>query len=130
MSIENSQYTRRSSVLAAPPAMIFTGLGAAFLRGLFNNDDSPPLALQARLGRSGIAISAMAITGAGMALNWNWFTAIGAAPLILSIAPCAVMCAAGFCAMCRSTGCEAASSAANGALDAAPQSAAGEGRRQ
>ncbi len=34
----------------------------------------------------------------GLALNWSWLTAIGLAPLLLSLAPCAVMCALGLCA--------------------------------
>ncbi|MBY6058976.1 hypothetical protein [Leisingera daeponensis] len=59
------------------------------------------------LGRRGLVIAAMAVIGAGMALNWGWLTAIGAAPLILSLAPCAVMCATGYCVMCKSKGCDA-----------------------
>jgi hypothetical protein len=35
----------------------------------------------------------------GLALNWGWLTAVGAAPVILSLAPCAIMCALGLCAM-------------------------------
>ncbi|UWQ43983.1 hypothetical protein K3718_21725 (plasmid) [Leisingera aquaemixtae] len=59
------------------------------------------------LGRRGLVIAALAVLGAGMALNWGWLTAIGAAPLILSLAPCAVMCAAGYCVMCKSKDCDA-----------------------
>jgi hypothetical protein len=59
------------------------------------------------LGRRGLVIAAMAVIGAGMALNWGWLTTIGAAPLILSLAPCAVMCATGYCVMCKSKGCDA-----------------------
>jgi hypothetical protein len=34
----------------------------------------------------------------GLALNWDWLTAAGLAPIILGILPCAVMCALGLCA--------------------------------
>ena len=43
-----------------------------------------------------------AIVVAGAALNWGWLVAVGAAPLLLSLAPCAAMCALGVCAMCKS----------------------------
>lgn len=54
-------------------------------------------ALRIPLGRRGWLLIVLAIVAAGMALNWGWLTAIGAAPLILSLAPCALMCAAGLC---------------------------------
>ena len=34
---------------------------------------------------------------AGMAFNWGWLTAVGAAPILLAMAPCAAMCALGLC---------------------------------
>ena len=45
------------------------------------------------------ALIAVGITaaGGGLALNWSWLTAIGVAPILLSIAPCAAMCAIGLC---------------------------------
>tara|TARA_R110001599_G_scaffold222239_1_gene421223 strand:+ start:465 stop:635 length:171 start_codon:yes stop_codon:yes gene_type:complete len=39
----------------------------------------------------------MMLIGGGMALNWGWLAAVGAAPLILALAPCAVMCGLGLC---------------------------------
>ena len=72
-----------------------------------------PAGFRLPLGRRGLVIAAMAIIGAGMALNWGWLTAIGAAPLILSLAPCAVMCATGYCVMCKSKGCDAGKSPAD-----------------
>lgn len=39
------------------------------------------------------------IIGAGLYLNWPAVTALGLAPLILTFAPCALMCAVGLCAM-------------------------------
>jgi hypothetical protein len=52
-------------------------------------------------GRRGLIIGGVAIVAAGLALGWNWLSAIGAAPIILSLAPCAAMCALGACAMMR-----------------------------
>ena len=52
-------------------------------------------------GRRGLIIGGVAVVGAGLALGWNWLTAIGAAPIILSLAPCAAMCAVGACAMMK-----------------------------
>ena len=49
------------------------------------------------LSRRGLMIAAFAVIAAGMALNWSWLTAVGAAPLILSLAPCAATCALGLC---------------------------------
>lgn len=66
-----------------------------------------PAGFRLPLGRRGLLITALAVIGAGMALNWGWLTAIGAAPLILSLAPCAVMCAAGYCVMCKRKDCDA-----------------------
>ena len=50
-------------------------------------------------GRRGLIIAAIALAAGGLALGWNWLVAAGAAPLILSLAPCAAMCALGVCAM-------------------------------
>lgn len=35
---------------------------------------------------------AVGLLGAGLALNWNWLVAAGIAPLLVALAPCAVMC--------------------------------------
>jgi hypothetical protein len=48
-------------------------------------------------GRSGLILSAMALGGLGLWLNWGWLVSLGVAPLILSFLPCAVMCALGLC---------------------------------
>ena len=50
-------------------------------------------------GRRGLIVAGAAIVAAGLALGWSWLTAIGVAPVILSLAPCAAMCAIGACAM-------------------------------
>lgn len=45
-----------------------------------------------------IALAAAVIVG-GAALNWGWLVAIGLAPIILAVLPCAAMCALGMCVM-------------------------------
>ena len=35
----------------------------------------------------------------GATLNWGWLVAAGIAPIIISLAPCAIMCAIGLCSM-------------------------------
>ena len=57
-------------------------------------------------GQRGLILASMTIISAGLYLNWGWVTAIGAAPLILAVAPCAVMCGLGVCVMCKSKSCE------------------------
>lgn len=52
--------------------------------------------------RAWLALAALAGLG-GLVLNWNWLVVIGAAPLLLALAPCAVMCALGLCMMGRSS---------------------------
>jgi hypothetical protein len=50
-------------------------------------------------GRRGLIFLAVAVLGFGAALNWGWLVAIGVAPILLALAPCAAMCAFGLCAM-------------------------------
>ncbi len=33
----------------------------------------------------------------GLATSWNWLAAVGAAPIIVALLPCAAMCALGLC---------------------------------
>jgi hypothetical protein len=35
----------------------------------------------------------------GLFVNWGWLVAVGAAPILLSLAPCAIMCGVGLCSM-------------------------------
>jgi hypothetical protein len=46
-----------------------------------------------------LGITGTTATVAGLALGWDWLTAIGVAPLILTAAPCLVMCALAMCMM-------------------------------
>ena len=67
--------------------------------------------IRARLGnRWTLAIGGTAIIVAGLALGWNWLTAVGLAPLILSLAPCLIMCALGLCMMSRGSSSSATQS--------------------
>ncbi|MDQ2803401.1 MAG: hypothetical protein M3Y41_12220 [Pseudomonadota bacterium] len=51
-----------------------------------------------RLGRNRLVIGVAAIgVIAAAAGHWSWLVAIGAAPLLLSVAPCAAMCGLGLC---------------------------------
>lgn len=50
-----------------------------------------------------ILVSLLAlIIGVGLYLNWPALVALGLAPLILTLAPCALMCAIGLCGMSSS----------------------------
>ena len=49
-----------------------------------------------------LGVAGLVVTGTGLDLGWDWLTAVGIAPLILSAAPCLVMCALGVCMMGRS----------------------------
>ncbi len=42
------------------------------------------------------------VTGLGLYLNWPTVVALGLAPLVLTFAPCALMCALGLCGMSAS----------------------------
>ena len=48
-------------------------------------------------GRWGWIILAVFASGAGLYFNWSGLVAAGIAPLLLSLAPCAAMCALGLC---------------------------------
>lgn len=46
-----------------------------------------------------LVVTGALIIGTGLYLNWPAVAALGLAPLILTFAPCALMCALGLCAM-------------------------------
>ncbi|HZV06997.1 MAG TPA: hypothetical protein VE999_18085 [Gemmataceae bacterium] len=60
------------------------------------------------LGRKRLLLGgfALALIGAGLAWQWSWLVALGVAPLLVSAAPCVVMCGLGLCMhrMCSRTG--------------------------
>ena len=47
--------------------------------------------------RRSVLIGGLGVASAGVAFNWDWLTAVGAAPLLLSVIPCLAMCALGLC---------------------------------
>jgi hypothetical protein len=48
-----------------------------------------------------LAVIGLALGGTGLEVGWDWLTAVGIAPLIVSAAPCLLMCALGLCMMGR-----------------------------
>ncbi|WP_207791898.1 hypothetical protein [Siccirubricoccus phaeus] len=48
-------------------------------------------------GRRALAVLGLAVVAAGLASQWTWLTAIGVAPILVTLAPCAAMCALGLC---------------------------------
>jgi hypothetical protein len=68
----------------------------------FSRLQLPPGSLRSWIGnRYVLTIGGLAVAGSGLALGWSWLTAIGIAPLIVSVAPCLVMCAVCLGVMCR-----------------------------
>ena len=47
--------------------------------------------------RIGLVSLAGAVIVSGLAFNWSWLVAAGIAPLLISVLPCAAMCALGLC---------------------------------
>jgi hypothetical protein len=48
-------------------------------------------------GHRALVIGGMSVVIAGLSLSWDWVVALGLAPILLALAPCAVMCALGIC---------------------------------
>ena len=44
-----------------------------------------------------LGVAALALIAAAAAWQWSWLVAIGVAPLLISVAPCAAMCGLGLC---------------------------------
>ena len=67
----------------------------------------------------------------GGALNWGWLVAAGIAPVLVAVAPCAIMCALGLCGMKMMGGSNAAEESSaprsqlTDELSASPKAAAG-----
>jgi len=76
-------------------------------------------------GRSAVIGVVVLVVGAGLALNWSWLVAIGAAPLLLALAPCAVMCGLGLCMNKMAGGSCSASASTTEHADAPTQNATG-----
>lgn len=65
-------------------------------------------------GRRGLIVLAVSAIAGGLYLSWGWLAAVGVAPLLLALAPCAAMCALGLC-MGRGGGKSCSIDAKNGA---------------
>jgi hypothetical protein len=65
-----------------------------------------------------LAVAVLAVAGTGLSLHWDWLTAVGIAPLIVSAAPCLIMCALGVCMMGRNR--QACSSRPTSGVDEPP----------
>jgi hypothetical protein len=50
-------------------------------------------------GRRGLIIVAVALGIPALWFGWPWLVVAGLAPLLIALAPCAIMCALGLCAM-------------------------------
>jgi hypothetical protein len=48
-------------------------------------------------GRNGVIALIVLAVVIGAALNWSWLVAAGIAPLLITVLPCAAMCALGLC---------------------------------
>ena len=48
-------------------------------------------------GRNGVIALVVLAMVVGAALNWSWLVAVGLAPLLLTVLPCAIMCGLGLC---------------------------------
>ena len=48
-------------------------------------------------GRRGLLVLGAAAVGVGLYFSWGWLAAVGVAPVLLALAPCAAMCALGLC---------------------------------
>lgn len=67
---------------AAPPRASFAGHLPSWLRN-----------------RWVVVLGVFALAGAGLALGWPWLVALGLAPVVLAVLPCAAMCGLGLCMM-------------------------------
>jgi hypothetical protein len=68
-------------------------------------------------GSTGLVVIATFALGAGAYFNWGWLVAAGIAPLIITVLPCAAMCALGLCMGGRSKTSNADQSASDGAAN-------------
>ena len=72
----------------------------------------------------GLLLVGIAVIAVGLALGWNWVVALGVAPIVLAVAPCALMCALGMCMMGMGHGKTAGPTAALEAKTSEPVSRA------
>ncbi len=75
------------------------------------------------IGWRGLVILGILLVAAGLYAGWGWLAAVGLAPIILALAPCAAMCAIGACAMSRGGSSGATQATPNTADPAGPSAA-------
>ncbi|MGR3508512.1 MAG: hypothetical protein ACU0CQ_05265 [Sulfitobacter sp.] len=96
MNATSSQMSLRGSVSG-----LFNEDGRQTIEGSLTNapaDASATSVWPAWMTRKRVIFaSAATLLGGGMALNWGWLTAVGLAPILISLAPCAAMCGLGLC---------------------------------
>ena len=72
------------------------------MRSCCSTATSPPDVVRSWMrDRRIVAAAGLAVAGSGLMLGWDWLTAIGVAPRLVSAAPCLLMCALGLCMMGR-----------------------------
>lgn len=77
--------------------------------------------------RTGAIASLAMIAALGIGFGWSWLVAVGVAPILVAVLPCAAMCALGLCASRlggRSCSSEADAKAASHELSASLQASA------
>jgi len=50
-------------------------------------------------GRRALIVLGVAALAAALFFGWGWLAAVGVAPILVALAPCAAMCALGLCMM-------------------------------
>jgi len=86
----------------APATTDVPSAGSALCCAPASSIQPPGGVLRSWIGsRRVLAVAGLGVTGGGLALGWDWLTTVGVAPLIVSAAPCLIMCALGLCMMGR-----------------------------
>lgn len=70
-----------------------------------SNNTKAGFAIPTPSRRQALMLAGVTVAAGGAAFNWGWLTAIGVAPILISLAPCAAMCALGLCMRGGSAGC-------------------------
>ena len=71
----------------------------------FSKNRQESFAIPQPTRRQILMLAGMAAVAGGAAFNWSWLTAVGVAPVLISLAPCAAMCALGMCMRGGPGGC-------------------------
>lgn len=79
-------------------------MAEALKQGAQGRGSPPPAWRLWRKRPRNLALAGAAAVGAGAALNLDWLAAVGAPPILLSLLPCAAICALGLCMRGGATG--------------------------